>query len=281
MAPTSKAAIERLVNVISNLEMKINDFYTKLEHCHDTIKSQNLYISKQDEKITQLLTKIDELKNMTVTNKNIKKRRNTKTNKNQIFHSLDNSIGQHQNTINYMMSNPVSSIPPRLSVPLTLDDSGPHGITMIQQPVHSIHTHPTNDNETPLTSTHTLTPDTNESTKTANPLITRERKLKSGVGGLRAAPPRVGCLHLFNFDVDTTPEDIQLHLQSQLRVKSISCERLPTRGEYASFKLEVPASNVPSIRNSKLWPAGVSIRKFNIITDSKNLIRNTVRHNRS
>lgn len=280
MAPTSKAAIERLVDVISNLEMKINDMYTKLEHCHDTIKSQNLYISKQDEKISQLLTKIDELKNMTITNKNIKKRHNTKTNKNQLFHSPDKSIGQHQNTINSMMSNPVNSIPSRLSVPLTLDDSGPQGITMIEQPqVHSIHTNTTGDNEPPLTSTQILTPDTNESAKNANPLITRERKLKSGVG-LRAAPPRVGCLHLFNFDVNTTPEDIQLHLQSQLRVTSISCERLPTRGEYASFKLEVPASNVPSIRNSKLWPAGVSIRKFNIVNDSKNSPRNTARHDR-
>lgn len=267
MAPPSKAALDRLVEVISNLEIKITKLDIKLDHCCDTIKTQNAYIQKQDNRLSQLLEKIDELsiKNDIPNNKHKNKRKIK-------YNSHVSNTVQQQHTTTF--SNTISSIPPRMSVPLTLDDSGPHGITMIEQPLQKNDDKYSTDNYKQITMTsRTSTPDpreTQQSTNTTKPLGKRTLELKSG--GLRAAPPRIGSLHLFNFNIDTTPEDIKQHLLSKLKINNIGCERLPTRGEYASFKLDVPTCKVQSVRDPGLWPTGVSIRKFNIVTpkNSKN-----------
>lgn len=274
MAPPSKAALDRLVEVISNMELKINELNIKLDNCHDTIKTQNTYIQIQDEKLSQLLVKVEELS--TKVDKSSKTRKNQRKIK---YNSRDSNTAQQQHTTTY--SNTITSIPPRMSVPLTLDDSGPHGITMIEQPLEqNVSKHSTGNYKHIAMTTRTSTPDTRviqQSTNTTKPLGKRTHELKTG--GLRAAPARIGSLHLFNFNIDTTPDDIKKHLLSQLEINNISCEQLPTRGEYASFKLDVPISKVQSVRDPGLWPTGVSIRRFNIVTP-KNSKKTHTRNNR-
>lgn len=265
MAPPSKAALDRLVEVISNMELKINELSIKLENCHDTIKTQNICIQIQDNKVSQLLVKIEEL------SIKVDKSSNTRKNQRKIkYNSRDRNTAQQQHTTTFL--NTISSIPPRMSVPLTLDDSGPHGITMIEQPLEkNVNKHSTRSCKHITMTTCTSTPDTRviqQSTNTTKPLGKRTHDLTTG--GLRAAPARISSLHLFNFNIDTTPDDIKKHLLSQLEINNISCEQLPTRGEYVSFKLDVPTNKVQSVRDPGLWPTGVSIRKFNIVTP-KNL----------
>ncbi|KAJ2948836.1 hypothetical protein O0L34_g5763 [Tuta absoluta] len=88
--------------------------------------------------------------------------------------------------------------------------------------------------------------------------------------GLCAGPPRVASFHLFNFSQSTVSQDITSHLKSRVGLENLTCVQLQTKGQYSSFRLDVPTNKAHLIRNDKLWPEGVSIRNYNVVT-SKNL----------
>lgn len=84
--------------------------------------------------------------------------------------------------------------------------------------------------------------------------------------GLRAATQRPVSLHVFNLSTETTTDDVIRHVKSIIGIQVDICERLKvTRGQYSSFRIDVPASKVRLVRNSKHWPDGVSVRMFNVV----------------
>jgi hypothetical protein len=127
-------------------------------------------------------------------------------------------------------------------------------------------------------------PPSTESTKVPEPLMSGRAGGPSApavltTGGtpriqpsLRAAAPRQASLHVFNLSEETTAEDVLQHVRCKLGVEVAQCERLVvTRGQYSSFKLDVPAEKVHLVRNAQHWPANVSIRRFNFVAP-KNLL---------
>jgi hypothetical protein len=84
--------------------------------------------------------------------------------------------------------------------------------------------------------------------------------------GLQAAAPRPISLHVFNLTVETTTDDVVHHIKSKFGIQVEKCEQLKvTRGNYSSFKVDVPAHKVGIVRSHKHWPEGVSIRNFNVV----------------
>jgi hypothetical protein len=83
---------------------------------------------------------------------------------------------------------------------------------------------------------------------------------------LRAAAPRVVSLHVYNLSEDSTTEDVVRHVQDHMGIMAPVCQQLAvTRGNYTSFRLDVPADKVKVARNAGSWPEGVSVRFFNVI----------------
>ncbi|XP_047996381.1 uncharacterized protein LOC125234215 [Leguminivora glycinivorella] len=90
--------------------------------------------------------------------------------------------------------------------------------------------------------------------------------LTSSTCSLRAAGPRVVSLHVYNLSEATTTEDVVRHVQDQMGIASPVCQQLVvTRGNYTSFRLDVPANKVKAARDNANWPTGVGIRYFNIV----------------
>ncbi|KAJ2952083.1 hypothetical protein O0L34_g4350 [Tuta absoluta] len=152
----------------------------------------------------------------------------------------------------------VNTVPRQLQViNNSLSDSGPQGLTASQS---SLNESTSSQLSQVQTTNATLSP---PSAKAADSRF-------QGETSLRAAPPRTAALHLFNFNIETTVEDIVGHVKKFIKTSEVHCEKLVTRGDYSSFKLNVPTASFKVIRDFKIWPAGVSIRKFNDIT-SKNI----------
>lgn len=311
MAPTlrSTAGIERLVETLSNVEKTVINMAKQLTTCHDIILKQQDCIISQEQKITK----------------------NTRLLNDIINHLLEKSAK-------------TTYIPSCLSnVNMSLNDSGPQGITVMTEdsqrvisPTHNTEFVPHNEkpvqksadekstrtncsggkissnkgaklspkdraadmvagqrqgsssktsskdvrlssyataagrkaaNSTTLP--HVLTPDP---TPGQNAPRSTDSQATSRIAksGLKAAPPRIASLHLFNFSEDTKPDDILGHLESRVGVTTAKCEQLTTRGKYSSFKLDVPNNKVKSIRDTCLWPEGTSIRKYKIIHKNVN-----------
>ncbi|KAJ2938060.1 hypothetical protein O0L34_g19383 [Tuta absoluta] len=99
-------------------------------------------------------------------------------------------------------------------------------------------------------------------------------------GSLKAAAPRIISWHIFNFSEGTTSEDIAQYTETVLNIQQFQCEQLKvTRGNYTSFRLDVPATATSIIKHPSSWPEGVTVRRFQIVT-SKNSQHNAVRTTR-
>ncbi|XP_063370741.1 uncharacterized protein LOC134659066 [Cydia amplana] len=84
--------------------------------------------------------------------------------------------------------------------------------------------------------------------------------------GLRAAGPRVVSLHVYNLSEETTTEDVVRHVQTNMGIAAPVCQKLVvTRGNYTSFRLDVPADKVKAAKNVANWPSGVGVRYFNVV----------------
>ncbi|KAJ2937593.1 hypothetical protein O0L34_g19073 [Tuta absoluta] len=93
-----------------------------------------------------------------------------------------------------------------------------------------------------------------------------------GTKSLSAAPPRTTSLHLFNLSTSTSIDDITGHVKRLIKTGEIRCEQLITRGDYSSFRLDVPAASLKAVCDPGVWPEGVSICRFNVVSpESKNL----------
>lgn len=90
--------------------------------------------------------------------------------------------------------------------------------------------------------------------------------------GLKAASPRVISWHVFNLSEGTTVSDVIHYVETELKIRDAKCEQLKvTRGQYSSFRLDVPAANTFIIKQHTSWPEGVSVRRFKIVqSNSKN-----------
>ncbi|KAJ2937388.1 hypothetical protein O0L34_g16572 [Tuta absoluta] len=99
-------------------------------------------------------------------------------------------------------------------------------------------------------------------------------------GSLKAAAPRIISWHIFNFSEGTTSEDIAQYTETVLKIQRFQCEQLKvTRGNYTSFRLDVPATATSIIKHPSSWPEGVTVRRFQIVT-SKNSQHNAGRTTR-
>lgn len=299
MAPVSKLAIERLVDAISNLDVKVTSMQQKINDCYDIIAEQKESAINRDLKIDSIATSLDQLI----------KSLNMSTNLPEKFNEATSLVQPTTPPLSKTRTKICDRVPLKLCTNTLHNDSGPEGITVIHTPDDSILTQKDdtvtqdlNDGQlpsqpiekAPATSTpathnrrwehHVLkTPpprniDTVLQTAPPPPVAPSAPAAPSAssappvnteqttITGLRAAPPRIASLHLFNFIEETTPEDIKGHLMSHLHLVDVRCEQLPTRGRYSSFKLDIPIAKVNQVRNPKLWPDGVSIRKFNEVS---------------
>lgn len=287
----TKATEDRLVDVISNLEVTITDLQYRVTECYEIIKTQQIELTTQRE-ITGEILKL-------------------------LKHNSPNVCTEnHPNTYSKIVK-----IPARFAVTnnVPLDESGPSGLVHIdtvyndpntqstphstpsltttppmaeqqqpiQQPVDKPRRgRPARQRKTALaqdaspsdTATATAVHQQTESVRPSVPLepvqlfVHSEQPLVSEKQrGLRAAAPQPVSLHVFNLSVETTAEDVLRHLESGLSIKVTRCEKLTvTRGQYSSFRIDVPSDKVRLVRNSKHWPDGVAVRMFNFV-QTKNL----------
>ncbi|KAJ2951370.1 hypothetical protein O0L34_g13511 [Tuta absoluta] len=277
MAPPSKAALDRLVDVVNGLGTQITALNIKLNDCYDVINKQKTYIMQQEQNIRQLLMTVDEIKT------------------NQISQKCKDEIKEHspgvsQNLASPFHLGPVPTVPHRFSAPL-LNESGPQGITIHNtmdgwtNPIANQTSNPPSCMSTPVSASAPAkkqsvmfaqavkSPPAAAITPAAHGKPTAQDKpaAQAKPVGLITAPPRSRYLHLFNFSLETTTADITNHLDSCLKLRDVSCEKLTTHGDYSSFKLQVPAASVRSVRNRSLWPEGVSVRPFNDISTKNGL----------
>lgn len=267
MAPPTKAAIDRLVDVVSDLSLKISDMQLKLNDCFTIISKQKSYIDESDKKVDLILNKLEILLQKETDDKKALQQSITRKNKNKNKKQKDKNSPDTSRKVPALFSTITAAKIPRFCVtqsPSTLDDSGPQALTIID----TVNTTPRHSILGPVNTTPR-----HKSPGICQPRPAAESESSSHTGTpetrcLRAAPPRTVSLHLFNFSVGTSPDDITNHLKSRLHMTAC-CEKLTTRGEYSSFRLDVPAAKVQSVRDPKLWPEGVAVRKFNVVT-SKN-----------
>ncbi|KAJ2948890.1 hypothetical protein O0L34_g5821 [Tuta absoluta] len=274
MAPRKPTPTERLVTVVTNLERIVLDMQEKMGCCYNIINKQQEIIellSAKIDKNTQLLLEIKAppaTSNTTVTEKN-----NSPGQNNHLFKRHCDSKSSP------LMIQPdiVTKVPKilRLSSLNALNNSGPEGITLHNTDTN-VDDEPNNTSPRPNAGRRWEPTSAITGQPLSRPLVSpRGASIPvapaTGIPcGLQAAAPRSINLHLFNLSKGTTVEDISKHVESKMGMKNINCEKLVvTRGDYSSFRLEVPASKVHIIKNSNNWPEGVSIRKFNVV-ESKN-----------
>lgn len=84
---------------------------------------------------------------------------------------------------------------------------------------------------------------------------------KPGLIDLEAAERRK-LLHLFYVKKGTNSEQIQAHLNTICGNDDCKVEVLKSRGEYASFKLNVPATQADEVLSPQNWPADICVKPW-------------------
>jgi hypothetical protein len=282
------AAVNRLVEIITNLKTEIADMKDRIECCNCTILEQHKLLTSQNANIQAIL------RVMTGTNNHPEL-----PHKSLAFQHVTLNESGPQGIVFLDEEQHVQSTitPPSLAVPMspgvpaasepepkarrnrqrrdptnspliTADHhQSPEGQPpMPVQPVPVLQTVPR-----PQAAGLTVAP------PAAAPIRNPSRSSSErGAAGLRAAGPRITKLHVFNLSEDTTPDDVIHHVQTRMGIPKPVCEQLVvTRGKYASFRLDVPTDNQKIVRDTSNWPAGVSVRLFNVV-QAKNLPGNRI-----
>lgn len=256
---TNTAAVNRLVDVISNLKAEITEMKDDIRSCHNIISAQQKLLTYQNDSIQALLR--------IVTNKTF----HPTLHGPQHF-SLNESgpqgivfLGDEQEQFHSAGGRSMTS------------SQGPARQSPTPRPRRRVvtstnnHQSPTANNSQQNQNQHVSAPGAatlpGSGGSTTPPRPEPEvSPCGSSPAGLRAAAPRVVSLHIFNLSEDTTVEDVIRHVQNQMDIPSPVCEQLVvTRGSYTSFRLDVPAGKQNVARNTKNWPEGVSIRSFNVL----------------
>lgn len=82
-----------------------------------------------------------------------------------------------------------------------------------------------------------------------------------GATALQAAD-RKSYLHLYYVKIGTTSEQVSEHLATICPGDNFTVEALKSRGDYASFKLTVPAKNADKYLSPACWPTDVYIKPW-------------------
>lgn len=76
------------------------------------------------------------------------------------------------------------------------------------------------------------------------------------------AAERKSYLHLFYVKIGTTADQVLQHLNNSYPDDSCAVESLKSRGDYASFKISVPAKHVDKYMAPELWAEGVHVKPW-------------------
>lgn len=77
-----------------------------------------------------------------------------------------------------------------------------------------------------------------------------------------SAVPKCGYLHVYRLEKSTTCDAVMSFLEKRKPNVNFSCEKLESRGDYASFKVKYPMLIYDEINNKAFWPEGVAFRRF-------------------
>ncbi|KAJ2937243.1 hypothetical protein O0L34_g19280 [Tuta absoluta] len=245
MAYNTKAAVERLVAVISDLSTKITQMDTKLNDCNKIIQEQRVYIERQEETIMGMYKKLDllsktphsEPKSPYTPSKSKKKGKKGKKQHSPGYKTADSPTKMYTSA-QFNHTSPLGKIPAQLQVTNALNDSGPQGLTAFQSSLNVTV-------ESPSPPVQSINRNTFAASVAAGAMGVGSQGTKS----LSAAPPRTTSLHLFNFSTSTSIDDITEHVKRLIKTGEIRCEQLITSGDYSSFRLDVPAASLKTVRN--------------------------------
>lgn len=104
--------------------------------------------------------------------------------------------------------------------------------------------------------------------------VTRGTAVPGSTACLLSAAERKMYLHLYYVKKDTTIEQVSAHLNFICPGDNCCVEALKSRGEYASFKLTVPAINIDKYMSPEHWAKDVCIKPWRSGFRKKNQAQN-------
>lgn len=76
------------------------------------------------------------------------------------------------------------------------------------------------------------------------------------------AAPRKSWLHIWNANISTSKDDITKFVKNIITSEDIICDKLISKGAYASFKVGVEETQLLTLLNPEIWPEGIYVKRF-------------------
>lgn len=240
-ATITAAAVDRMVDVVLNLETEVSEIKEELRSCKNIITGQQTLLTHQYRCIQTIL--------------------NVLTNSHQALNIVQHSSLNDSGPAGIICLNGEPPAVKKLNTSLTGQSlevptgAGPPVVHALVSPVPTPRmprARDTNHGPQPASATYSSAA-AHESAASSSGHVPPGPLRDGGAGAaslvgkpsksveLRAAPPRHSSLHVFNLSHETTSDNILQHIASKMAIKDATCVKLNvTRGQYSSFHLDVP-----------------------------------------
>lgn len=81
--------------------------------------------------------------------------------------------------------------------------------------------------------------------------------------------PRNAWIYIGRVKSDITEEKVSKYLKSKHPNSAFICEKLPSKGPYAAFKIGIEFQLLETIMDPNFWPTNVTVRRFNFFRRSR------------